>query len=141
MRLCDQHGSFTVLIQGTVDLQYQDLQGRWNVVDYKYSSGREIDKERYKIQLMVYALAVMKQVKTDRVQLIISVLEDDAFPLTRWHVTRNEVYTFEEQVVKCGYEISRMQGNNSEEVKVLCEENNCHHKECVYRMRCLGECI
>jgi hypothetical protein len=141
MRLHDQPGSFTVLIQGAVDLVYQDSEGRWNVVDYKYSSGRNIDKDRYRIQLMIYALAVMKQVKTDRVQLTISILEDDEYPLTRWQVSREEVDRFAKQVVKCAYEITGMQGNSSKEVKVLPAVNDCHRKECVYRTRCLQKAV
>jgi ATP-dependent exoDNAse (exonuclease V) beta subunit len=141
LRLHDQPGSFTVLIQGAVDLVYQDSEGRWNVVDYKYSSGRNIDKQRYRIQLMIYALAVMKQVKTDRVQLTISILDDDEFPLTRWHVSRDEVDRFTEQIVKCAYEITGVQGKNSGEIKVLPEMNDCQRKECVYSARCLQETV
>ncbi len=137
MKLPDQPGPFTVLIKGAVDLVFQDPLGRWNVVDYKYSSGREIDKERYKIQLMIYALAVMRQVRTERVQLTISALEDDAFPLKRWHVTRDEVDSIAGQIVKCAYEIARVQGDNSAKEKVLSAVDDCHHKECVYRTRCL----
>ena len=141
MRLHDQPDSFTVLIHGAVDLVYQDPKGMWNVVDYKYSSGREIDKERYKIQLMIYALAVMKQVKTDRVQLTISVLEGDDFPLKLWHVTRDEVDRFAQQIVKCGSEITQMQGGNSAEATVLPAVDDCHRKECVYRSRCLQQAL
>jgi ATP-dependent helicase/nuclease subunit A len=141
MRLHDQPGSFTVLVQGAVDLVYQDPQGIWNVVDYKYSSGREIDKERYTVQLMIYALAVMKQVKAETIQLTISVLENDEFPLTRWHVTWDEVDRVAEQIVKCAHEITRMQGDNSEEMNVLSRVNVCHRQECFYRTRCLQETV
>jgi ATP-dependent exoDNAse (exonuclease V) beta subunit len=137
MRLHDQPGSFTVLMQGTLDLVYQDPQGKWHVVDYKYSSGREIDKERYKMQLMIYALAVMKQIKADRIQLTISVLEDRDSPLTRWHVTRDEVDTFGEQIVHCACEIARMQGEIPTEPQVLSAVNDCHRRDCAYQTRCL----
>ena len=138
MRLQNQHGSFTALIQGAVDLIYQDTQGIWNIVDYKYSSGREIDRERYKLQLMIYALAVMKQIKTDTVKLMISVLEDFDAPLTQWHVTRNELGHFTQQIVRCAHEIAGGQTGGMGEMETHQPGSGCHHQDCIYRTRCLS---
>ena len=138
MKLKNQHDPFTVLIQGAVDLFYQDTEGLWSVVDYKYSSGKEIDRERYKLQLMIYALAVVKQVKTDSVQLIINVLENREVPLTQWHVTRDELEHFAERIVVCSNEIAQMQTG------VICERepgragDDCPHQDCIFRTRCFS---
>ena len=138
MRLKNQQDSFTVLIQGAVDLIYQDTQGIWNVVDYKYSSGKEIDRERYKLQLMIYALAVMKQVKTDRVQLMINVLEGGGVPLTQWHVTREELENFADQIVVCAQEIAQRQTGGISEGKTSPAESSCRHQDCIFRTRCFN---
>ncbi|MDX1778000.1 MAG: hypothetical protein R3339_03905, partial [Thermodesulfobacteriota bacterium] len=75
------------------------------------------------------------------IQLTISIVEDDEFPLTRWHVSRDEVDRFTEQIIKCAYEITRMREKNSEEIKVLPEVNDCKRKECVYSARCFQETV
>ena len=136
MRLKNQHDSFKVLIQGAVDLIYQDTEGVWNIVDYKYSSGKEIDRERYKLQLMIYALAVMKQVKTDRVQLMINVLEDGGVPLTQWHVTRDELENFADQILVCAHEIAQSQTGGISRVGTSPAESVCHHRDCIFLQRC-----
>jgi ATP-dependent helicase/nuclease subunit A len=138
MRLKNQQDSFTVLIQGAVDLIYQDTQGIWNIVDYKYSAGKEIDRERYKLQLMIYALAVMKQVKTDRVQLVINVLEDGDVPLTQWHVTREELENFADQIVVCAQEIAQRQTGGIPGGKTSPAESSCRHQDCIFRTRCFN---
>jgi len=136
MRLKNKQDSFTVLIQGAVDLIYQDTQGSWNIVDYKYSSGKEIDRERYKLQLMIYALAVMKQVKADRVQLMINVLEGGGGPLTQWHVSREELENFAVQIVVCAQEIAQRQTGGISGGKTGPAESSCCHQDCIFRTRC-----
>jgi ATP-dependent helicase/nuclease subunit A len=138
MKLKNQHDSFTVSIQGAVDLIYQDAQGVWNVVDYKYSQGKEIDRERYKLQLMIYALAVMKQVRADRVQLIISVLEGSSVPLIEWHVTRDELDNFADQVVICAQKIAQRQTGEMSQWETSQAESDCHHQDCIFQTRCFN---
>ena len=138
MRLKNQHDSFTVLIQGAVDLIYQDTEGIWNIVDYKYSPGKEIDRERYKIQLMIYALAVMKQVKTDRVRLMINVLEGGGVPLTQWHVTRAELENFADQILVCAHGIAQRQTGGISGGETRPVESGCHHQDCIFRTRCFN---
>ena len=138
MRLKNQHDSFTVLIQGAADLIYQDKEGIWNIVDYKYSPGKEIDRERYKIQLMIYALAVMKQVKTDRVRLMINVLEGGGVPLTQWHVTRAELENFADQILVCAHGIAQRQTGGISGGETRPVESGCHHQDCIFRTRCFN---
>ena len=90
------------------------------------------------MQLMIYALAVMKQVKADRIRLIINVLEGGDVPLIEWHVTRDELENFADQIVVCSREIVQKQTGGIPEREISHAESGCHHQDCIFRTRCFS---
>ena len=70
-RLQEDSFPYVIVLQGIIDLLFQDSEGVWTVVDYKYSAGRKMDRERYQIQLMAYGLAVARRMKQNKVKALI----------------------------------------------------------------------
>ncbi len=137
LRLHDARSSVTAVVQGAIDLLYRDVKGVWTVVDYKYAAGREIDKKRYAMQLMAYALAVLKRSNEGTIRLIIKIMEECGREPEEWSVTRDEIRAFEEEVINCIGEIARgkagdISGGSRGGGK------DCPYPDCTYRANCYG---
>ncbi len=136
LKLEDEDSSFTVVVQGIIDLLYRDFEGVWTVVDYKYSAGREIDRERYKIQLMAYALSVAKRMKSDKVKVIIKVIEEGDVTPQEWRLEENDLKNFEQQIIAVTNEIAKRQVEGTSTLWTRRESRDCRYLDCVYQKRC-----
>ena len=136
LKLGGKDSSLTVVVQGIIDLLYRDFEGVWTVVDYKYSAGRGIDRERYKIQLMAYALSVAKRMKANEVRVIIKVIEEGDVPPQRWCLEENDLKNFEEQVISVTNEIAKRQVEGTSTLWTRKETEDCERLDCAYRKRC-----
>jgi ATP-dependent exoDNAse (exonuclease V) beta subunit len=138
LRLHDESSSVTAVMQGAIDLLYRDVKGVWTVVDYKYAAGRDIDRKRYKMQLMAYGLAVLKRSNEGTIKLIIKVMEERDREPEEWYVTRDELLPFEEQVITCAREIARGQVGDMSGGSIRGGRKDCHYLDCTYRAKCYG---
>ena len=136
LKLQEHDSSFAVVVQGVIDLLYRDLKGVCTVVDYKYSSGRTIDRERYKIQLMAYALSVSKMMKEDKVNLIVKVMEKKDMPPQEWCLEEIDLKNFEQQVIEAAQEIAKKQMMSDPALWTRKESADCKRLDCVYWKRC-----
>ena len=106
------------------------------VVDYKYSAGRTIDRERYKIQLMAYALAVSKMMKEDKVNVIIKVVGKKDMPPQEYCLEEIDLKNFEQQVITTTQEIAKKQMMSDPDLWTQKESADCKRLDCVYWKRC-----
>ncbi|MCK5423168.1 MAG: PD-(D/E)XK nuclease family protein, partial [Deltaproteobacteria bacterium] len=136
LKLQEHDSSFTVVVQGVIDLLYRDFEGVWTVVDYKYSPGRIIDRERYKIQLMAYALSVSKIMKEDKVNVIIKVMEKKDMSPQEWCLEEIDLKNFEQQVIAATQEIAKKQMMSDPVLWTRKESADCKSLDCVYWKRC-----
>jgi ATP-dependent helicase/nuclease subunit A len=136
LTLQDNDSPLVIVVQGVIDLLYRDPEGVWTVVDYKYSAGREIDKRRYEMQLMTYALAVAKRMGEDKVRIAIKVIEENDAPLKGWFVTGTELKKVEKQIIADVHEIAKMEREGAPDVWTRRTEEECSKLECVYKKRC-----
>jgi CRISPR/Cas system-associated exonuclease Cas4 (RecB family) len=137
LRLHDARSSVTAVVQGAIDLLYRDVKGVWTVVDYKYAAGREIDKKRYAMQLMAYALAVLKRSNEGTIRLIIKIMEECDREPEEWSVTRDEIRAFEEEVINCIGEIARGKAGDISGGS-MGGGKDCPYPDCTYRENCYG---
>ena len=135
-KLQEHDYSFTVVVQGVIDLLYRDFEGVWTVVDYKYSYGRAIDRERYKIQLMAYALSVSKMMKEDKVNVIIKVMGKKDMPPQECCLEEIDLKNFEQQVIAAAQEIAKKQMMSDPVLWTRKESEDCKRLDCVYWKRC-----
>jgi len=125
-----------IVLQGVIDLLFQDSKGVWTVVDYKYSVGRGMDRERYQIQLMAYALAVARRMKQDKVKAIIKAIGEKEKSLKEWEFAEIELRDINQKITGHACEIAKRQMENTPSVWVRGED--CKHLDCVYQKRCTG---
>jgi ATP-dependent exoDNAse (exonuclease V) beta subunit len=138
LRLHDASSSVTAVVQGAIDLLYRDVKGVWTIVDYKYAAGREIDRKRYTMQLMIYALAVLKRSNEGEIKLIIKIMEECDRDPEEWYFTRDEMSQLEKQVITCIGEIARGQTGDISGGGVRGGSKDCHYLDCTYRENCYG---
>ena len=136
LKLRDAISSLVVVLQGVIDLLYRDAGGMWTVVDYKYSAGREIDRERYKAQLMMYGLAVAKMMRVDEVKVMITVLAGKETSPGEWYLKGNELKNIEQRIIARAREIAEMHSEGAPAVWISKKEKDCRHPDCVYKKRC-----
>jgi ATP-dependent helicase/nuclease subunit A len=136
LRLERNEPPFMVVLQGVIDLLFQDRDGVWTVVDYKYSAGSKIDKEQYKIQLMAYALSVERRVEEDRVRSLIKVIGDREVPLQEWTFMGVELKDFEKKIITATCDIARRQTESTPKIWARSEREDCKHLDCIYKKRC-----
>jgi len=127
---------FMVVLQGVIDLLFRDCEGIWTVVDYKYSAGRGSDKERYKIQLMAYALSVAKRVKEDKIRAVLNIMGEREISTEEWTFMEIELNDFEKQITAHIHEIARRQVGGTPKIWARREGEDCKHLDCIYRKRC-----
>lgn len=127
---------FMIVLHGVIDLLFRDYEGVWTVVDYKYSAGGEIDRERYKIQLMAYALSVAKRIKKDKVRAIIKVIGEKKIPSQEWTFMGVELKDFEKQIITHTHEIALKQMEGTPKIWARREGADCKRLDCIYRKRC-----
>lgn len=125
-----------IVLQGVIDLLFRDGEGVWTVVDYKYSAGRAIDRERYQIQLMAYALAVARRMGVAKVRALIEVMGESKVAPRELTFKESELKDFEKQITTHVYEIASRQLKGTPKVWVRNEEEKCVHPDCIYRGRC-----
>jgi ATP-dependent exoDNAse (exonuclease V) beta subunit len=138
LKLHDASSSVTAVVQGAIDLLYRDVKGVWTIVDYKYAAGREIDRKRYRMQLMAYALAVLKSSSESTIKLMIKIMEECDREPEEWSVTRDEIRDFEEQVITCIGEIARGQAGDISGGSMQGGRKDCPYRDCRYRANCYG---
>jgi CRISPR/Cas system-associated exonuclease Cas4 (RecB family) len=138
LTLKENESSFVAVVQGVIDLLYRDSGGVWTVVDYKYAAGRGIDKKRYEMQLMTYALAVAKRMGEDKVKVAIKVIEENEAPLNEWIVTGTELKKVEKQIIADVHEIAKMEREGAPAVWTRRTEEECSNLGCVYKKRCIN---
>lgn len=134
LRLCDARSPLTAIVQGAIDLLYRDGKGVWTIVDYKYGEGRDMDRKRYRVQLLAYALAVLRCTGEGGVNLISTVMEEPGREPERWHVTGDELKAFEGQVLTCAGEIARGLVSGLSGWGACTEKRDCHFADCGYRV-------
>lgn len=135
-QLQKQDPSFRVVMNGVMDLLYRDSEGVWTVVDYKYSSGRGIDRERYMIQLMAYALSVSKRTKANKVNVVIVVMGKKDMPPQTWCLREMDLKNFERQVIAVTQEIATRQMMRDPVLWARKESKDCKRLDCIYCKRC-----
>jgi len=136
LKLKENDHPFVVILQGVIDLLFRDCKGVWTVVDYKYSAGRGSDEERYKIQLMAYALSVAKRMKEDKIRAVLKIIGEREISPEEWTFTEIELKDFEKQITTHIHEIARRQMSGTPEIWARREGGDCRRLDCIYRKRC-----
>ena len=136
LQLKENDPPFVVVLQGVIDLLFRDYEGVWTVVDYKYSAGRGSDRERYKIQLMAYALSVAKRMKGDKIRAVLKIIGEREIPPKEWTFMEIELKDFEKQINTHIHEIARRQMGDTPQIWARREGEDCRRLDCIYRKRC-----
>ncbi len=133
-RLQEDGFPYVIVLQGIIDLLFQDSEGVWTVVDYKYSAGREMDREQYRIQLMAYALAVARRMKQDKVKALIKTIGEKEKSLKEWEFEEIELRNINQKITGHACEVARKQIEDAPSIWVKGED--CKYPDCAYQKRC-----
>jgi len=125
-----------IVLQGAIDLLFRDGNGVWTVVDYKYSAGRGIDRDRYKIQLMTYALSVARRMRLDKVRALIKVIRERGSSPEEWTFMKSELKDFEQRITAQVHQIAERQVDGSPKTWSDKGMEKCRYLDCIYKERC-----
>ena len=126
----------TIILQGVMDLLFRDRSGVWTIVDYKYSAGEMLERERYSIQLLTYALSVAKQCKADTVKTLIQVIGGRGGSVEEYTYTKGELKDFEQKVIAHVQAIATIEHEGTLRREEAGRRSDCRDIKCVYGRVC-----
>jgi len=125
---------FKLDLRGTIDLCFQDVDGYWNVVDYKYEKKKENHK-RYSTQLKIYGLALAQFIKTKQIRLVAAYLKEDEKNWDHISFGPKEQRQFKKSLVQSAKQIMTLE-SQSEDSWPKISQSKCRQYSCPYIQRC-----